>query len=246
MKTIPSYQRGFISFATLMCLLLTGSAFGQFQVNQPGEEGPNGPSSNPNAVNSPTRQPGVELYGNNNREKAIKYPPQTGSLPSEVLIAIQRSGATPSELRTQADRVGPLSPNGSADYVPLISPLQRAVGANPPNLFGPAWLNPPTQSYRQNVPLPELNDSGTLVGTSRRVSVGKTDQSPQYVTPQPVSPNQPLNTQFIARQPLGPVTRVDTTVSRPVTRTRPSATQPASTQPAGGPSLGDSVRPVRQ
>lgn len=228
----------------MLGLLITGRAFAQFQVSQPGEEGPNGPSSNPNAVNSPTRQPGVELYGNNNRDKTPRYSPQTEYLPSEILIATQRSGATPSELRTQADRVGPLSPNGSADYVPLISPMQRIYGSSPGNVFGPAWLNPPTQSYRGNAPLPMLNVSDAQnAAPHRQGNPDNADRSPLNVTPAPLSPLQPLNNQPIVRQPLGQATRVDSTESHPLTRTRPGSAHPASTQPSTRPSLADPLSP---
>jgi hypothetical protein len=225
-------------------LMSAGSTFAQYQVSQPGEAGPNGPGSDPNAVNSPTRLPGIELYGNNNREKPVRYPPQTEYLPSEILLATQRSGATPSEIRTQADAIGPLSPNGRADFIPLLSPLQRAMGVTPPVLFGPAWQTRPVVTYNGKAPTPELNVTPPQPGTNAPgVNRSQVEPSPLDVTPKPVNPMQPLGGQMITAQPLGPVTVVNITVNRPLVRTHP-ATQPATTQPAPQPSLEKTVRPI--
>ncbi len=221
--------------------LFAGSALAQYQVSQPGEPGPN---AKPDNSNSPDRQVGIELNGNNNRDKTIRYPSQTGYLPSEILIARQRSGATPSELRTQADAVGPLSPNGQADYIPALSPLQQAVGASPPILFGPAYLNSHTMSYRNTGPTPSgiINPDPVQTGITRGQ---KTESSPLNVTPGPVYVQQPLNTQISSGRAIGPITSQETTVSRPLRYVRPPATQSAATQPSENhPSLAPTVNPA--
>lgn len=246
MKRMKYQRRTLLSVGMAALFLISaGSTFAQYQVSQPGEAGPNGPGSDPNAVNSPTRQAGVELYGNNNREKPVHYPPQIEYLPSEILFATQRSGATPSEIRTQADRIGPLSPNGAADYIPVLSPLQRATHVTPPALFGPAWQRPAV-TYNTNAPTAELNtvppQQGIHPSTVSRPSSPET--SPLDVTPKPVNSMQPLNSQqMIVTQPLGPVTSVNITVNRPLLRTH-LAKQPATTQPATQPSLDKTVRPI--
>jgi hypothetical protein len=245
MKLLKYQPRTVLSVGIMVIFLLSaGSTFAQYQVSQPGEAGPNGPGSDPNAVNSPTRPPGIELYGNNNREKPVLYPPQTEYLPSEILFATQRSGATPSEIRTQADRIGPLSPNGAADYIPLLSPLQRAMGATPPVLFGPAWQTRPVVNYNGNAPTPELNTASLQPGINpSAANRTQPETSPLDVTPKPLNPMQPLNSQVRTGQPLGPVTSVNITITRPLLRTR-LAKQPATTQPATQPSLDKTVRPI--
>jgi hypothetical protein len=226
----------------LVLMAIAPFSQGQYQVSQPGEAGPNAPGANPNGPNTPDRAAGVELYGNNNRDKPVRYPAQTGYLPSETLIATQRSGATPSELRTQADAAGPLSTNGPADYIPVLSPLQRAVGASQPTLFGPAWLTQPVTSYRvPRAPTGELNSSANRHGDPRAIP----GRSPLEVTPGALPPIQPsdIENRYIAQripvgQPLGPVTSVNTTVNRPIRYTRPQtqpATKPAATQPSLAP-----------
>jgi hypothetical protein len=90
---------------------------------------------------------GLELYGNNAPSHVDHYPHQVLLLPSEIQYAIERSGALPSEIRVQADQVGPRAPYGVGSYIPAESALQRAVRAKPPILFGPAYgpqPQPPT------------------------------------------------------------------------------------------------------
>src|SRR5258708_31657022 len=132
MNLMKSFTR--ITGAALIATALTVAAMSwpalaQYQVSQPGEPGPNAQTTNSNTpTNTPAAAaPGRELYGNNTAERVPRYGPQKEYLPSEILIARQRSGALPSELRTQADSVGPLAPNGQADYIPVLSPLPRAL-----------------------------------------------------------------------------------------------------------------------
>lgn len=222
------------------CLLFAGSTFAQYQVSQPGEAGPN---AKPDNANSPNRQPGIELNGNNNRDKPVRYPTQTGYLPSEILIATQRSGATPSELRTQADAVGPLSSNGPADYIPGLSPLQRAVGATPPVLFGPAYFNSHAMSFRNAGPIPSgvINPDPVQAGINRAKS---NETSPSNVTPGPVYTQQPVSTQIFSGRAIGPVTAQEGTVSHPLHYLRPPSTQPTTQPSENHPSLAPTVNPA--
>src|SRR5947209_16336701 len=102
---------------------------------------------------------GKELYGNNESSSTVLYPRQVLLLPSEIRYAIQRSGALPSEIRTLADRIGPLAPYGRGSYIPSESALQIAARAQPPLLFGPAYgprpqppAPPPGPSPSEKVP----------------------------------------------------------------------------------------------
>jgi hypothetical protein len=74
-----------------------------------------------------------ELYGNDAVVKQQGY--QTRLLPSEERYAITRSGVLPSELEMSQQAAGPLTPNGILDYLPAQSPLQRAAGMRPPQLY---------------------------------------------------------------------------------------------------------------
>src|SRR4051812_45385143 len=93
--------------ATLLLVLHAGA---QYQVQNPGDPGPNASGYNVATTQSTDRRPGVELYGNNSNPQLRPF--QTNPLPSETRMAIERSGALPSEVRFQAQQVGPLSPNG--------------------------------------------------------------------------------------------------------------------------------------
>lgn len=68
-----------------------------------------------------------------------RTPRQFELLPSETLMAEQRSGALPSELLIGAQQAGPLNPYGSISYIPAQSPLQRAMRLPPPQLYNPAY-----------------------------------------------------------------------------------------------------------
>ena len=145
--------------------------------------------ADPNANNSPNRQPGVEIYGNNNRDKPVRYPPQVEYLPSEILIAQQRSGATPSEIRTRADWLGPLTPNGNADYIPPMSALQRALGVTPPSPFRPQWqtspgvVNRPIGTGNNGEVNPTLENPTLIAARERQRQAGSPAQS---ITPGPM------------------------------------------------------------
>ena len=236
MKTF-AINRVWLSMGALaICAAMAGSSAAQYQVNQPGDPAPNAPNANPNAANSPTRKPGVELYGNNNRDKPVLYPAQSEPLPSEILIATQRSGATPSELRTRADALGPLTPNGRADYIPPLSPYELATGLTPPVIFGPAWSRPAV-GYRPLPPGPGV-ESGPQTSQTGEKNRRRIEGSPLNVTPDPLLPTQPFNAQIPPPRPLGPVTYVNTTVTRPLHYIRPT------TQPTTAPSLAPTARPT--
>lgn len=68
-----------------------------------------------------------------------RTPHQFELLPSEALMAAQRSGALPSELLMGAQQAGPLNPYGAISYIPNESPLQRAMRLPPPQLYNPAY-----------------------------------------------------------------------------------------------------------
>jgi hypothetical protein len=117
---------------------------------------------------------GRELYGNNESSSAFYYPRQVLLLPSEIRYAIERSGALPSEIRVQADQVGPLAPYGVGSYIPAQSALQRAVRAKPPILFGPAYGPQPQPPAPPTGPVP-----------SAQVPPGGGYTHPQEVAPAP-------------------------------------------------------------
>jgi hypothetical protein len=63
----------------------------------------------------------TQIYGSQGAPRfanSIQIPSATYATPSEVRMAIHASGATPSELRTNYDRIGPLAASGPIAYVP--------------------------------------------------------------------------------------------------------------------------------
>jgi hypothetical protein len=207
------------------CAALT--ARGQYQVRNPGD-----PAVGPSGTNLATTQAadrpvGFELYGNN-ANRPVRYPTQTAPLPSETRMAIERSGALPSEIRMQQEAVGPLSPNGAMDYVPALSPLQRAMGVTPPVLWGPAWdqPTPPAPDGRQTQPLMPAQGRGTK-------AAGAPARSPQDVTPSAIV-QQPVDGRIQTPQ-LGAANRGESVVTRRLYR--PAG--PPTTRPTTNPSMAD-------
>jgi len=136
------------------------------------------PPQTPAVVPGGTRintQVGGELYGNQKQSGPL-YTPQVQPLPSETRIAIQRSGALPSEILINSQSVGPLSPHGAIDYVPDQSPVQRAMGAKPLNLWGPAY-GPSLQQPQTGPGAPMLQNGSLSVS-----STGAFDQTTPGVT----------------------------------------------------------------
>jgi len=176
-----------------------------------------------------------ELYGNDRPTNVPLYGPQFEPLPSETLIATQRSGALPSEIRAQQDAIGPLAPNGAASYIPSESALQRASRVRPPTLWGPAYAgrSSPMQTGTAS-PIPAPSVQQDVIPGERRLDAPPPPPSPQYIQPQMVQPRQ--TSYRLGDRPQ----QEETTTYRILPRTRPLATQPSTTQPT--PSLGDFQR----
>jgi hypothetical protein len=218
--------------AAVCCCCTALTARAQYQVRNPGDS-PQG--ANLATTQAADRPVGFELYGNN-ANRPVRYPTQTAPLPSETRMAIERSGALPSEIRMQAEAVGPLSPNGPMDYVPALSPLQRALGVTPPVLWGPAWdkPTPPAPDGRQTQPLTPAQGRSSKAGAGPAA-----ERSPQDVTPSPIV-QQPFDAR-LQNSPLGPANRGESVVTREgvVTRRLYRPAGPPTTRPTTNPSLAD-------
>src|SRR4051812_6986681 len=62
-----------------------------------------------------------QIYGGTGSVRvpgSIQIPSATYQTPSQVRMAIHASGATPSQLKTEYNRIGPLAPSGAIAYVP--------------------------------------------------------------------------------------------------------------------------------
>jgi hypothetical protein len=65
-----------------------------------------------------------QIYGTQGSVRfagSIQIPSATYQTPSAVRMAIHASGATPSQLKTEYNRVGPLAPSGAIAYVPATT-----------------------------------------------------------------------------------------------------------------------------
>lgn len=63
----------------------------------------------------------TQIYGGSGSVRiptSIQIPSATYQTPSQVRMAIHASGATPSQLKTEYNRIGPLAPSGAIAYVP--------------------------------------------------------------------------------------------------------------------------------
>lgn len=166
-----------------------------------------------------------ELYGNDRPTNVPLYGPQFEPLPSETLIATQRSGALPSEIRAQAEAVGPLAPYGAASYIPAESALQRASRVRPPALWGPTYNGQRMATGTGTAaPSPAPSVQQDVIPGERHLDV---PPSPQYVGPQVMPSGYRLSANPDA------FNREGTTTYRVLPRTHPLATQPA-TQPSLG------------
>ena len=214
-----------------------------------------GPDQNTPANNSPPAPPpqasvappggtrinnqvGGELYGNQKQSGPL-YTPQVQPLPSETRMAIERSGALPSEILINSQAAGPLSPHGAIDYVPDQSTVQRAMGAKPLNLWGPAY-GPSLQQPQTGPGAPMLQYgslSASSTGAFNPTTPGVTNRSPgsaanvpaasplyvnRYIQPQVV------NSGYLV-QPLGSYTRAlpsetttTTIIIHPIPTTQPT------------------------
>jgi hypothetical protein len=205
---------------------------------QPQVQPPQAPVTIPGGTRINT-QVGGELYGNQKQAGPL-YTPQVQPLPSETRLAIQRSGALPSEILINSQSVGPLSPHGAIDYVPDQSTVQRAMGAKPLNLWGPAY-GPSLQQPQTGPGAPMLQNgslSASSTGAFNQTTPGVTNRSPgsaanmpaasplyvnRYIQPQAVSSGYLV-------QPLGSYTRAipsETTTTTIIIRRIPS-TQPTT------------------
>ena len=220
----------------LICSALAASesAMGQYQVSQPGEPARNAPGNLQNNPDSIYREAGYELYGNNNRDKT-GYGSNTWYLPSEFAFGALRTGAAQSEIRMQTDHIGRLSVSNS-DYIPPVSPLQRALGVAPPVIFGSAYEKESNVSARSfnNGMINHQNDSGvanrgflpagnTVVDPKNlNRSENQRSVSARAMTPQPISQQAIQPIAIPSGQLIRPMTAVNETVNKPVRRTRPT------------------------
>src|SRR5260221_8349359 len=83
-------------------------------------------------------------------------PQQFELLPSERLMAFQRSGMMPSEFRMNVESIGPLAPQGAVNYIEPQSLLQRELRLPPPILYNPAYVTPPPANANAPQPPPPL------------------------------------------------------------------------------------------
>ena len=166
-----------------------------------------------------------ELYGNNKASNPPLYGPQSEPLPSESLLAIQRSGVLPSELRYAAESVGPLAPNGVMSYLPAQSAVQQALRSRPANLWGPAY-GPQQEIPSTGTPAP----TATVPGDAGVAKPG-IEPAPQYIPPTMIQPQAVQSGYRLSNDPSQFRGEGITTV-RMLPRTHP-ATQPA-TQPSPG------------
>lgn len=111
-------------------------------------------------------------------------PQQFELLPSERLMAFQRSGMTPSEYRMNVESIGPLAPQGAVDYIEPQSLLQRELRLPPPVLYNPAYVRPLQANANAPVPPPPLPSGESFY--LKRPGVGP---SPSILTPGPIDRN---------------------------------------------------------
>jgi hypothetical protein len=168
-------------------------------------------------------QVGGELYGNDKASNAPLYGPQILPLPSETRFAIERSGVLPSELLINSQLAGPLPQYGAMSYIPFESPLQAAMKAPPPALWGPAYgpQQPAPSAPPSPVPSPQLSRDVHYPANLH------TAQPPpaQYVAPQPIQP-QPIPTGYQISPNPAPTSPEGTTIIRYLPTTR-AATKPS-------------------
>ena len=131
----------------------------------------------------------MELAGKLNT-MLLLYGPQVQPLPSEVRMAIQRSGALPSEILINSQAVGPLSPHGAMDYIPDQSPVQKARWAKLINLWGPAYGPAPQQT--QNGPAAPTMPAGTPNGGYSQTGTGTATSNRGLNSAGAVQPQSPL------------------------------------------------------
>lgn len=120
-------------------------------------------------------------------------------LPSEALMAEQRSGALPSELLMEAQQAGPLNPYGAISYIPGQSPLQRMMRLPPPQLYNPAYHI--SAAFGQPSIYSPAAGSIHYNGTLRSSLYGPWPPSITGITPQPthtfsIATSQPIPSEF--------------------------------------------------
>ncbi len=207
----------FRSTLILSAALLATAAMADPPANAPSNKQP---SNQPNGGRQMANRVGGELYGNNGGTAPNYYPHQVLLLPSEERYAIERSGALPSEIRAEANAIGPLAPFGRGTYIPGQSALQRAVHARSPVLYGPAYgpqPQVPDNGPRAPAPLPEL--PGNVPARS-----GDGIPPPQYVAPQAITAGHMIDRR------VSPGSRVGESITYyklPVRATTAPATQPS-------------------
>jgi hypothetical protein len=168
-------------------------------------------------------QVGGELYGNDKPSNPPLYGPQVLPLPSETRYAIERSGVLPSELLIDSQLAGPLPQYGAMSYIPFESPLQAAMKAPPPALWGPAYG--PKQAAPSGppgpVPSPQLSRDVQYPANLHSAQ----PPPPQYVAPHQIQP-QPIPTGYQISPNPAAVPQEGTTIIRYLPTTKP-ATKPS-------------------
>jgi hypothetical protein len=211
--------------------------------NIPANNSPSAPPPQQTPVAPPggtriNNQVGGELYGNQKQPGPL-YTPQVQPLPSETRMAIERSGALPSEILINSQAVGPLSPHGAIDYVPGQSVVQRAMGAKPLNLWGPVY-GPSLQQPQTGPGAPMLQNgslSDSSTGAFNPTTPGVTNRtlgSANVPAASPLYVNRYIQPQAVSSgylvQPLGSYTRAipsETTTTTIIIHRIPS-TQPTT------------------
>ena len=164
-------------------------------------------------------------------ESTRNYGPQQFELlPSERLMAFQRSGMLPSEYRMNLESIGPLAPQGSVEAIEPQSLLQQELRLPPPVLFNPAYVRPLPANANAPLAPPALPSGESFY--LRRSNAVPALSNPSNLSPAPIDRNvwgSPLSDQeSTVTYYLPKKANRSPTIAPPPSRpeTTPPATQP--------------------
>jgi hypothetical protein len=137
---------------------------------------------------------------------SVHYASTSMPMQSEIRYAQWASGATPSEIRTSYNRIGPLSPGGAMDYIPPRPDLTAKVDAGPPQAMGSSAYGMGSVRYAPapsaGVPTLQTPVSQSLVARSNPIQPPKPQPMPApSPTPRPTSPRPPSPSPSLADKP---------------------------------------------
>jgi hypothetical protein len=131
------------------------------------------------AVGQVNPQLNTEIYGRGTTTGSVRYTPASTSMAmnSEVRYAAWSSGATPSSIRANYGRIGPLAPGGAMDYIPAAQSYAAPVNRAPPEAMGSAAFS--TGSVRYSTPRSsQANLASSAQISSALVSAGPITAGP--------------------------------------------------------------------